>query len=219
MSPAEPIRIDVPGAGGVSALRSGPARAAWTLVYAPGAGSNLNDPFGAHAAKALEAAGVACVRFQFPYSEAKRKVPDRTPVLEATWRAVLAEVRPKAKRIVVSGRSMGGRMASMVVAAGESVDALALFAYPLHPPGRPDQLRAEHLPRINVPALFCSGDRDTFGTVDELTVAAALVPNARLHVLDRADHGFSVLKASGRKREDVWDEAIAALLEFLKTLP
>lgn len=218
MSPAEPLRIEVPGAGGISALRSGPAQAAWTLAYAPGAGSNLNDPFGAYAAKALEAAGLASVRFQFPYSEAKRKIPDRTAVLEATWRAVLDQTRPQAGRIVAAGRSMGGRMASMVVAGDEAVDALALFAYPLHPPGKPEQVRTEHLPRIAVPTLFCSGDRDTFGTVEELIAAAALVPGARLHVLEGADHGFSVLKASGRKREDIWDEAIAALLDFLEAL-
>jgi predicted alpha/beta-hydrolase family hydrolase len=216
---AEPLLIEVPGAGAVSALRTGPADAEWTLAYAPGAGSNLNDPFGAYLARALEAEGIACLRFQFPYSEQKRRVPDRAPVLEATWRAVLAQLRPSAKRVIASGRSMGGRLASITVAAGEAVDALALFAYPLHPPGRPEQARVEHLPRIGVPTLFCSGDRDTFATVEELTAAAGLVPGSRVHILDGADHGFAVLKASGRRREDVWDEAIAALLAFLKTLP
>jgi predicted alpha/beta-hydrolase family hydrolase len=214
---AQPQRIEVPG-GSVSSLRSGPADAEWTLVYAPGAGSNLNDPFGAHAARALEAEGIACVRFQFPYSEAKRSIPDRQPVLEATWRGVLDHVRPQSKRIVAGGRSMGGRMASLVVAGGAEVDALALFAYPLHPPGKPEQLRTEHLASIKVPTLFCCGDRDTFGTVEEMNAAAKLVPNSSHHVLEGADHGFAVLKASGRKREDVWDEAVATLLSFLKGL-
>jgi predicted alpha/beta-hydrolase family hydrolase len=219
VSTAEPVRIEIAGVGSVSGLRSGPVAADWTLVYAPGAGSNLHDPFGAYAAKALEAEGIACLRFQFPYSEQKRNIPDRPPVLEATWRAALEHVRPSAKRIVAGGRSMGGRMASMTVAGGEQVDALALFAYPLHPPGKPQQLRTEHLPGIEVPTLFCSGDRDTFATVGELSIAAGLVPNSRVHVLEGADHGFAVLKASGRKREDVWNEALAALLEFLKAVP
>jgi predicted alpha/beta-hydrolase family hydrolase len=216
VSPAEPIRIEVPGAGSVSALRSGPPAAEWTVAYAPGAGSNLLDPFGAYLAKALEAEGVACLRFQFPYREQKRSIPDRAPVLAATWKAVLDHLRPNAGRIAATGRSMGGRMASMAVAGGEQVEALALFAYPLHPPGKPELTRTEHLPHIAVPTLFCSGDRDTFGTVEELSAAATLVPGARVHVLEGADHGFSVLKASGRRREDVWDEAIAAFLEFLK---
>lgn len=214
-----PLRIEAPGSGPVSGLRSGPKDAEWTLVYAPGAGSNLHDPFGAYAARALEAEGIACLRFQFPYTEAGRKVPDRPPLLEATWQAVLEQVRPDARRIVAGGRSMGGRIASQVVAAGEVVDALALFAYPLHPPGRPEQLRVEHLARIGVPALFCSGDRDTFGTIDELTTATSVIKDRRIHVLEGADHGFSVLKANGRKREDVWVEAVAALLEHLKAIP
>jgi predicted alpha/beta-hydrolase family hydrolase len=110
---------------------------------------------------------------------------------------------------------MGGRIASQVVAQGEDVAGLALFAYPLHPPNRPEQRRDAHLPSIAVPTLFASGTRDTFGTTEELAEAARLVKNARVHVLDGADHGFNVLKASGRKREDVWVEATAVLLAFI----
>jgi uncharacterized protein len=216
---AEPLRIEVPEHGRISALRTGPSDGKWTLVYAPGAGSSLADPFGAYAAKALEGEGIACVRFQFPYSEAKRKVPDRGPILEATWRAVLEQVRLNALRVVAGGRSMGGRIASQVVAQGEQVDALALFAYPLHPPGKPEQVRDGHFANLTVPALFCSGDRDTFGTVAELGEAIQLMRAARLHILEGADHGFSVLKASGRKREDVWADAVGALLEHLKAIP
>lgn len=215
MAEATPLRIDT-GDGNVSALWSGPEGAEWALVYAPGAGSSLKDPFGAYAADALADAGIGCLRFQFPYTEAGRKVPDRPSVLEAAWRAALDAARPRTQRIVAGGRSMGGRIASMVVASGEAVDALALFAYPLHPPGRPEQRRAAHLPSIAVPALFCSGDRDTFGTVEELTEAIAVIPDATLRILEGADHGFTVLKASGRTREAVWAEAVEALLEFLK---
>lgn len=211
-----PLRIETP-AGAVSALWSGPEGAEWALVYAPGAGSNLSDPFGAWAAEALAREGIGCLRFQFPYSEAGRGAPDRPAVLESVWRAVLSAARPSAGRIVAGGRSMGGRIASQVVADGEDVAALALFAYPLHPPGRPEQRRDAHLPRVAVPTLFCSGDRDTFATVDELRDAIVTMQDGRLRVLAGADHGFAALKSSGRTREDVWAEAVAALLEMMTT--
>ena len=120
-------------------------------------------------------------------------------------------------RLIASGRSMGGRVASMIVAAGESVDALALFAYPLHAPGRSDQPRTEHLPAIRVPTLFCSGTRDGCGSPEELERAAALVDDGELHLLNGADHGFATLKSSGRTREDVWREAIDAMTAWLDT--
>ena len=118
-------------------------------------------------------------------------------------------------RVAVGGRSLGGRIASVLASEGAAVDALALFAYPAHPPGRPEQLRTAHLPGIGCPALFCSGTRDPFASPDELTAVAALVPDARVLLLDGADHGFATLKSSGRSREDVWDEAAGVLVEWL----
>jgi predicted alpha/beta-hydrolase family hydrolase len=114
---------------------------------------------------------------------------------------------------------MGGRIASQVVAQGEAVAGLVLFAYPLHPPGRPEQRRDAHLASISVPVLFLSGTRDTFATPDELDVAAALIDGARVRLLAGADHGFNVLKASGRSRAEVWAEATAALLAFIESVP
>src|SRR5206468_1639852 len=151
-----------------------------------------------------------------PYSEARRSAPDRPPVLEATWRAVLASVREHGVPVFAGGRSMGGRIASQVVAQGEDVAGLALFAYPLHPPGKPEQRRDAHLASIAVPTLFVSGTRDTFGTTEELAEAATLVKGARVYALEGADHGFSVLKASGRTRNDVWAEATSALLALIE---
>ena len=113
---------------------------------------------------------------------------------------------------------MGGRIASQVVAQGEEVDALALFAYPLHPPGRPHQLRDRHLPAIKVPALFCSGTNDAFASPEELGDAASKVRLSTLHLLNGADHGFAVPKSSGRRRDDVWAEAVAALLDWLQSV-
>ena len=111
---------------------------------------------------------------------------------------------------------MGGRIASMVAAKGAPVAGLALFAYPLIPPGRSSSDRAEHFDAISVPTLFCSGTRDAFATPGQLRSAAERIPGATLHLIEGADHGFATLKSSGRTREDVWQEACEALLAFLQ---
>jgi len=175
----------------------------------------VRDPFGAFLAVELARRGIVTLRFQFPYMEGHRRTPDRPPILEATWRAAIEAARPGASRLIVGGRSMGGRIASQVVAKGAPVDGLALFAYPLHPPGRPDRARDEHLGRLTVPTLFCSGTNDAFGSPAELEAAASRVAGSRLHLLDGADHGFAVPKSSGRSRQDVWAEAVAAFLDWL----
>jgi predicted alpha/beta-hydrolase family hydrolase len=113
---------------------------------------------------------------------------------------------------------MGGRIASQVVAQGAAVDALALFAYPLHPPASPSKWRDKHLPLIETPTLFCSGTRDNFATPEELRQATSKVPNGRLHLLEAADHGFHVPKSGGRTREDVWQEAVSVLADWLEHL-
>jgi hypothetical protein len=188
------------------------------LIYAPGAGSSLRDPFGAYLANALPASGIDVLRFQFPYTETGRRLPDRTPVLEATWRAAIEVARRPDRQLLAAGRSMGGRIASHVAAQGAPVAALALFAYPLHPPGKPSQRRDAHLSRITVPTLFCSGTNDAFGTPDELRGAAALVSGSSIHFLDAAGHGFDASKASGRTRAAIWAEAVDALLRWLTSI-
>ena len=113
---------------------------------------------------------------------------------------------------------MGGRIASQVVAQGAEVNGLAFFAYPLHPPGRPDQRRDKHLTKITTPMLYCSGTRDAFATPEELEGLVAELPRSTLHLMDGADHGFAVPKASGRTRQEVWREALAAFLEWVAVL-
>jgi len=215
----EPLRIALEGGESVTAVRTAPTGqpSGWTFIYAPGAGSNINDRFGRALSDAFSSQGVEVVRFQFPYVEARRKFPDRPPVLEATWNAAVDQLRGPG-RLAVGGRSMGGRIASQVVAGGTRVDALVLFAYPLHPPAQPDNLRTKHLPDVAVPTLFCSGTADEFGTVSELTAAVAIVKGARLHVLEAADHGFGPVSGSGRTRRDVFDDAIGAASSFLRAL-
>ena len=209
----------------VTAVRTTPddAAAKGVFLYAPGAGSNIDDPFGDYLSDRLVESGFAALRFQFPYMEAGKRRPDSPRLLEETWRRVIATraiatMQAVETRLVIGGRSMGGRIASQVVAQGTHVDGLALFAYPLSPPGRPDKRRDAHLPGISVPTLFCSGTRDTFATPDQLTEAAAMVPLSTVHLLDGADHGFAVLKSSGRAREDVWSEATGHLLDWLAGL-
>ena len=213
------LAVDVPDSGAVTAIETPVASDAvdWTFVYAPGAGSNVHDPFGTYACRMLAERGVRCIRFQFPYQEAKRRSPDPTPILEATWRAVIEAVRDDA-RLVIGGRSMGGRIGSQVVAQGVEADAVALFAYPLHAPGKPEQRRDAHLAAIGVPVFFCSGTSDAFASPEEIRETAELVREATIHHLEGADHGFAVRKSSGRAREDVWEEAVDAMWEWLKRL-
>ncbi len=204
----------------VSAVLTGPesASSGWLFMYAPGAGSGLDDPFGVHASESLANQGISTLRFQFPYAEAGKRRPDSNRILEATWIRAIDEVRDSGVKLVIGGRSMGGRIASQVVAKGTDVDALALFAYPLRPPWNPDQLRDGHLGDVDVPTLFCSGTRDTFGSPEELLEASKKVPHSKLHLLDGADHGFKTLKASRRSQVDVWDEAVDAFVAWLGSL-
>ena len=216
----ESIQFNIPEGQTVSGIRTTPdaGSASWLFVYAPGAGSNLNDSFGRYACRELAERGVASCRFEFPYMQARRRAPDRPPVLEATWREVIGNLRSDGVKLVIGGRSMGGRTASQVVAQGEQVDGLVLFAYPLHPPGRSSDWRDKHFPAITVPTLFCSGTRDAFGSPEELTTAAGLISGSRVHFLEGADHGFNVPKSSGRTREDVWNEAVSVMADWLQGL-
>ena len=118
----------------------------WLFVYAPGAGSNINDAFGAYLRRRLADNGISSVRFQFEYMEDKRRRPDRQQVLEETWRKVIEGVRRPDLKLAVGGRSMGGRIASQVVAQGVEVDSLVLFAYPLRPPWNPMRVQDQEGP-------------------------------------------------------------------------
>ena len=173
----------------------------WLIIYAPGAGSNVHDAFGAFLCRRLAENRIASVRFQFLYTEAGLRRPDPPRVAESTWRTVIDTLRPMHGKMVVGGRPYRGRIASRVVSSGAEVDALALFAYPLRPPNPSSEVRDGHFPEINVPTLFVSGTRDSFGTIDELRISASKVAGSTFHVLDGADHGFGTSKSSGRTKE------------------
>lgn len=201
----EPIRVEFAAARHVTALAYGAAapRAGITLILAPGAGAGQKSPFMARFAAALAARGLDTVTFDFPYREEGRRIPDSNATLEACWRAVIALSRRRlapAETIAIGGKSMGGRIASQVAASGEpgGVFALVLLGYPLHPPGKPQQLRTAHFPRLRLPSLFIQGTRDAFATPAELSAAlgAAAVP-ATLFPITEADHSFKVPKRAG----------------------
>jgi predicted alpha/beta-hydrolase family hydrolase len=161
-------------------------------------------------ARALLSRGLDVITFNFLYSEARRRMPDKTVVLEATWRAVLEAVRARndaaRARVFIGGKSMGGRIATQVAAEGEAgVSGLVLLGYPLHPPGRPDKLRAAHLPGVRSPMLFVQGSRDAFGTPEELSpiLAPLAERGTRLFVVQGGDHSLSLRKGEGLDRAGV----------------
>jgi predicted alpha/beta-hydrolase family hydrolase len=189
--------------GTVTAAWHRPARGKIYLVLAHGAGGNLHTPGLAELAEVLWQHEIGVVRFNFPYAESKRKVPDPQPLLEDCYRSISEHVRTEASQLFLGGRSMGGRIASHIVAKGAVADGLVLLSYPLHPPGQPERLRTRHLPKITTPMLFIQGSRDTFARPDLLKATLATLPRATLHVVDGADHG---LKVKGRTSDSVIHE-------------
>jgi hypothetical protein len=205
--------------GAVSAVWSRPATpAATTLILAHGAGGNLFTPGLAQFAGAVAARGVAALRFNFPYAEARRKVPDRQATLEACYRAVAETVASQVGPggpLVLGGRSMGGRIASHVVAAGFPAAGLLFLSYPLHPPAQPDRLRDAHLRKVAVPMLFLQGSRDAFARPDLLAATVAALPTATLHTVDGGDHG---LRVQDRAAEDVTAEIVEVAVRWMRQL-
>ena len=208
--------LQTPG-GPVSVAFDGPRDAALMVVLAHGAGAGMDSDFMVSAAAALGNDGFRVCRFNFLYTELGKKAPDRQPVLEETYRAVVEEVRPGHDSVVVGGKSLGGRIASMIAAQGAEVDGLVFFGYPLHPPGRPERIRKAHLPDIKVPMLFVEGTRDPFCPLETLEeVRAELNAPNEVAVIDGGDHSLKVPKSSGRSTEQAWAEAAAAVTDWLR---
>lgn len=204
----------------------GPKRGAdRAVLLAHGAGADMHAATLTTVADALADAKVPSLRFRFPYRSAGRRAPDRPPVLAAAVREAAAELARRTKlppeRLVLGGRSMGGRVCSLVV--GDAADplpalALVLLGYPLHPPGKADRPRVEHFPRLRVPCLFVHGTRDPFGTPDELRAAAKEIRGrVSWHWIDTADHGFKPLKSSGLTPAEVLAGAAAAVVDFVES--
>jgi uncharacterized protein len=179
------------------------------FVCAHGAGGNMNDRGLVATSAALREHGIGVVRFNFLYKEKKSRRPDPMPRLKETMAAVVARARDelKPKLLIIGGRSMGGRAASMLAADGFDCDGLLLLAYPLHPPGKPEKLRDEHLPAIKVPVICFNGTRDPFSTRELMDAALKRVKTKwEMHWVEGAEHSFHVLKSSGRTDAQVLDE-------------
>ncbi len=202
----------------------GPKRGAdRAVLLAHGAGADMHAAALTTVADALAAAKIPSLRFNFPYKAAGRRSPDRPPVLEAAVREAAQELATRAKvpvdRLVLGGRSMGGRIGSMV-AAQDGALGVALLGYPLHPPGKADRLRVEHFPELTMPVLFVSGTRDAFGTPDELQRhAKKITGRVTFHWIDTGDHGFKPLKSSGLTPAVALAGAAEAVVDFVASLP
>ncbi|MGB2901597.1 MAG: alpha/beta family hydrolase [Candidatus Acidiferrum sp.] len=208
MAALAPFQFGVEGGGEVSALLLRPAKARRLLVLAHGAGAGMSHPFMEKLAGELAGVGVATLRYQFPYMEARRRVPDVPAVLTAT---VVAAVRAAAEAapglpLLAGGKSMGGRMTSQAAAQRplDGVRGLVFFGFPLHPPNQPGTKRADHLAKVAMPMLFLQGTRDTLADLKLLRpVCTKLGSRATLHVIETADHSFHVLEKSGRADPEV----------------
>lgn len=220
------LKIAEPDIGEVSAQWLCPASARWLLVLAHGAGAGMSHPFLGKLAVELASVEIATFRYQFPYMEQRRRVPDSPPLLKSTVRAAVraaSEAAPDLP-ILAGGKSMGGRMTSQ--AAGdhppefETVRGLVFFGFPLHPPGNPGTKRAEHLAQVRMPMLFLQGTRDQFADLKLLRpICASLGARATLHEIETADHSFHVLKSSGKTDAEVMRELAQSVRTWADPLP
>jgi len=211
MAEAKRLQFAVEGAGEVSALLLLPAEAQVMLALAHGAGAGMTHPFLALLAAELAAVGVATLRYQFPYMEQRRRVPDSPAVLTATVRAAVRTAAEAAPRLplMAGGKSMGGRMSSQAAAQQplDTVRGLVFFGFPLHPPNKPGTKRAEHLKQVTIPMLFLQGTRDTLADLTLLKpICDGLGSRATLHIIETANHSFHLLKKSGKADADALRE-------------
>lgn len=194
-------------------LADGDEGAARTFLFAHGAGGPMRTAWMSRVARAIAANGIRVVRFEFPYMAEKRKAPDREPVLLDSWREAI-RAHAGAKKLFVGGKSMGGRMASMV-ADEMKVHGLVCFGYPFHPPGRPDRLRTKHLETLATPALILQGTRDPFGTREDVA-GYKLSPAIRVEWVEDGDHSFKPRASSGVTEADNIAHAVATATNFMK---
>jgi predicted alpha/beta-hydrolase family hydrolase len=221
------IRVDV-GSGEQTTALVYPAaepRIGAALILAHGAGAGQHSPFMTSFADALAARGADLITFNFLYTERKRRLPDRAPVLESCYRAVIAAARDQVDSaqhaLFVGGKSMGGRIATQVAAAdaGLPVTGLVLLGYPLHPPGQPDRLRDAHLPGVARPMLFVQGTRDTFGTPDELVpILARVAPAPTMHPVAGGDHSFKLSGREKGRQTAVYEEIQDAITRWISAI-
>jgi predicted alpha/beta-hydrolase family hydrolase len=189
------------------------------LALAHGAGAAMDSPFMSLMADRVGREGIRVARFEFPYMAARREgrrpPPDREAVLRATWKTAVAELGG-AGNLVIGGKSMGGRMASLV-ADETGVRGLVCLGYPFHPPGQPEKTRTAHLKDLRTPTLIVQGTRDSLGTREDVA-GYDLSPQIRLVWLEDGDHSFKPRKSSGRTEKQSLEDAVVAVVGFVRGL-
>jgi uncharacterized protein len=219
--------VPLEGGGETSALRyAAEDPRAPVLVLAHGAGAGQRSQFMTAFSGAMQARGITAVTFDFPYMRHHRRAPDRAPVLEATWRAVLQHITAGGAgpaRVVIGGKSMGGRIASHVLSDPARplpyVVGLVLLGYPLHPPGQPDRLRTAHLPLLGTPTLVVQGSHDAFGAEQEVREAfAAVRASVDWLIVPGGDHSFKVRRA-GRTQAEIFEDVYATVARWVHGRP
>lgn len=201
-------------------LINGPENASDTLVLAHGAGGAMDTPFLTTIAEGVAACGIRVVRFEFPYMTARRQgkrggAPDREPVLLDTWRAVIEQLGG-GRSLVIGGKSLGGRMATLI-ADDSGVRGLVCLGYPFHPPSQPAKLRTKHLAALRTPALIVQGERDPFGNEKEVTTYR-LSPSIRIEWLPDGDHSFKPRSRSGATEAGNLRSAVELVCAFIAHL-
>ena len=223
---AEQFKVDIDESQSVTAAvypASAKNRASITLILGHGAGAGQTSGFLVMFAGALATRGIDVVTFNFSYIERGRHVPDPGDKLEACYRAVIAAARAHKKltanKLAIGGKSMGGRIASQVAAKGlDDLAGLVFLGYPLHPPGKPEQLRSKHLPNIKAPMLFVQGSRDSFGKPEELRpIIKKLKTPCKLYEVEGGDHSLKVPKSLGVPQEQVYATVQDEIANWLRS--
>ena len=231
-----PVALDTGGRTTALAYAAADPALGATLILGHGAGAGQRSPFMVATARALAARGVHVVTFNFLYTEQKRRIPDRAPVLEACFRAVIDVVSRTGFRdargnlsptaaaggsLFIGGKSMGGRISTQLAAADPRlpIAGLVLLGYPLHPPGRRDERRDRHLPSVGRPMLFVQGSRDAFGTPAELEpILAAIGSAAMLHVVPGGDHSLRLARRDPAAQAAADDDVHRSVVEWIAGL-
>ena len=193
------------------------------IILAHGAGNDMNHPFMSYFHEAFARAGQLSVKFNFPYTEAGRKAPDRPALLERTWVAVAHAVahddRWRPRRLFLAGKSLGGRIASLAVAHGLPCDGLIFLGYPLHSPKQTEKTRTEHWPDIHCPTLFLEGTRDT---LCDLQLLESLLPHlsgsSTLKIIEGGDHSFKVPRSLNRPQDQVYEDMVHTAVDWMSSL-
>lgn len=223
-----PVVIDAPGLGPLPGeLVQAPTPQDTVVVFAHGAGAGHRSPFMRRFAALLAARGLHVLTFDFPYMAAGRKLPDRAPVLEAAFHAAVATAvaTTGASRVVVAGKSLGGRMATHLAAAPDAwrapvpLAAAVAFGYPLRPPGPRGGDRISHLGRLSVPTLLVQGTRDTFGGPDAIAADVGPVPHLTVLPVETGDHSLTVTARAGRPQAEVDADIVACVAAWLGGRP